>query len=97
MTREESVPLEALRHLSPVVVEAGGAIVMRFPEAPDSAMLNRAVGLGVAAPAAPEDVDAVLAALGGARAYYVAVAARAQRRSFRSGSPSEGSRRAGAG
>jgi GNAT superfamily N-acetyltransferase len=74
VTREERVTLAAYRAVSPVVEEAGGATVLRFPNAPDSPMLNRAVGLGLDRPATEEDVDAVLAALGRGGSFYVAVA-----------------------
>jgi GNAT superfamily N-acetyltransferase len=74
LTREERVTLEVYRHLAPVVVEAGGAIVMRYPQAPESPMLNRAIGLGVERPASEKDVDAVLEAMGRGTTYYVAVA-----------------------
>ena len=78
MTREERVVLAAYRAISPVVEEAGGAVVMRFPSAPDVPMVNRAVGLGVERAAAEEDVDAVIAAMGADVSYYVAVAETAQ-------------------
>lgn len=78
MTREERVTLEAYRRLAPEVVEAGGAVVMRCPQAPDSPMLNRAVGLGVDRPATEDDVEAVLAALGTNTTFYVAVAPSAE-------------------
>lgn len=54
------------------VVVAGGARCFRAPEAPDSPMLNRVVGLGVERPASEDDIDAVLAAMGDT-ACYVAV------------------------
>jgi ribosomal protein S18 acetylase RimI-like enzyme len=73
VTREEHVTLEAYRALTPVAAEAGGAVVMQVPQAPDSPMLNRAVGLGAASPATEDDVDAVLAAFEGGVTYYVAV------------------------
>ncbi|HYY23552.1 MAG TPA: GNAT family N-acetyltransferase [Thermoleophilaceae bacterium] len=73
MTREERVPLEAMSALA-TVSETGGAIVMQVPEAPESPMLNRVVGLGVDRPATPEDVDEALAAMGGGSTFYVAVA-----------------------
>lgn len=65
--------LAASRCLAPEVVEVGGAVVMRWPQAPGVSMLNRAIGLGVDHPASEEDVDAVLGALAGTR-FYVAVA-----------------------
>jgi len=58
MTREERVTLEAARSFS-FAAEAGGAVVLQVPEAPDSAMLNRVVGLGVERPVTEADVDAV--------------------------------------
>jgi GNAT superfamily N-acetyltransferase len=73
MTREERVALDALSALA-TVSEAGGAIVMRVPEAPESPMLNRIVGLGVDRPATEGDVDEVLAAMGAGFTFYVAVA-----------------------
>jgi GNAT superfamily N-acetyltransferase len=73
MTREERVALEAMSALA-TVSETGGAIVMQVPEAPESPMLNRIVGLGVDRPATPEDVDEALAAMGGGSTFYVAVA-----------------------
>jgi len=59
-------------------VEAGGAVVLRVPEAPESPMLNRAIGLGVDAPAAEHDVEQVLAAFASGTRFYVAVAPDAQ-------------------
>ncbi|HUH14727.1 MAG TPA: GNAT family N-acetyltransferase [Gaiellaceae bacterium] len=78
MTREERVTLEATRRLAPVALDVGGAVVMRYPEAPDIPMLNRVVGLGVARPATEDDVDAVLEALGTGTSFYVAVAPEAE-------------------
>ena len=46
------------------VAEAGGATVLRVPEAPESPMLNRVVGLGVESPATEANVDEALAAIG---------------------------------
>ena len=74
MTREERVTLEAYRCISPVVREAGGAVVLQFPEAPGSPMVNRAVGLGVETRATEDDVDAVLAAFDQGVTFYVGVA-----------------------
>ncbi len=72
-TREQRAALEALNAIS-VVTEAGGALVLCTPEAPDSPMLNRVVGLGVQEPATEEAVDAALEALGEGVSFYVAVA-----------------------
>src|SRR4051794_19023829 len=72
-TREQRAALEALKALSDAG-EAGGAIVLRTPEAPDSPMLNRVVGLGVDAPATESDVDAALDALGDGVSFYLTVA-----------------------
>jgi GNAT superfamily N-acetyltransferase len=55
-----------------VVEDVGGAIVLRVPQATDSPMLNRAVGLGIDVPATEEDVDAVVQALAGTT-FYVAI------------------------
>lgn len=74
MTREERVALEATRRLAPIALDVGGAVVMRYPEAPDVPMLTRVVGLGVERPATEADVDAVLEALGTGTSFYVAVA-----------------------
>lgn len=54
------------------VVLAGGATCFRAPDAPDSPMLNRVVGLGVERPASDEDVDDAIAAMGDT-SFYVAV------------------------
>ncbi len=56
------------------VIEPGGAVVLRVPEAPDSPMLNRAVGLGVDGPATEQEVEQVLAAFAPGTRFYVAVA-----------------------
>jgi GNAT superfamily N-acetyltransferase len=74
VTREERVMIEALRGFAPIAEEVGGALVTLYPEAPDSPMLNRAVGLGVDVPATEDDVDAVLAAMPAGTTFYVAVA-----------------------
>lgn len=73
MTREQRVALAAYRCFAPEVEEIASAVVMRCPQAPDSPMLNRAVGLGLNAPATERDVDAVIGALTGTT-FYVAVA-----------------------
>ncbi|MDQ3871034.1 MAG: hypothetical protein M3301_05395, partial [Chloroflexota bacterium] len=73
MTREERVMLKASEAFASVV-EAGGASVLRVPEAPDSPMLNRVVGLGVERYATEADVDQALAAIGAGVTFYVAVA-----------------------
>jgi GNAT superfamily N-acetyltransferase len=74
LTRDERVTLAAYRAFAPIAEDVGGAVVMRFPKAPDIPMLNRAVGLGVNRPATEEDVDAVIAAMGTGTSFYVAVA-----------------------
>ena len=79
MRRVERVLLGAYRCLAPEVEEVGSAVVMRWPQAPASSMLTRAVGLGVDRPASEEDVDAVLGALAGTT-FYVAVAPDAEPR-----------------
>ena len=73
MTRVQRVMLEASTTFSSVA-EAGGATVLRVPEAPESPMLNRVVGLGLASPATEADVDEALAAMGAGVTFYVAVA-----------------------
>jgi GNAT superfamily N-acetyltransferase len=73
MTREERVSLAAQLELS-VSEEVGGAVVLTVPEAPESPMLNRVVGLGVEGPANEAIVDAALAAVPSGVTYYVAVA-----------------------
>ena len=77
MTREQRVALEATATFSSAT-ETGGALVLRAPEAPQSPMLNRIVGLGVERPATEVDVDEALAALGANVTFYVAVAPGAQ-------------------
>jgi GNAT superfamily N-acetyltransferase len=78
VTREERVVLEAYRRIASSVDEAGGALVMRCTEAPDSPMVNRAVGLGLGTPATEQDVDAVVTAFGKDTTFYVAVAPAAE-------------------
>lgn len=65
--------LDASRAFSSVA-GAGGAIVLGVPEAPDSPMLNRVVGLGVETPATEANVGEVLAAIGAGITFYVAIA-----------------------
>jgi GNAT superfamily N-acetyltransferase len=77
MTREARVVLQASTAFSSVA-EAGGAAVLRVPEAPGSPMVNRVVGLGVESPATEADVDEALAAMGVGVTFYVAVAPGAQ-------------------
>ena len=73
MSREERVALRATAMFSSAT-EAGGALVLRAPEAPESPMLNRIVGLGVDRPATEVDLDEALAALGAGVTFYVALA-----------------------
>ncbi len=73
MTREERVMLKAAAACSSAS-EAGGATILRVPEAPESPMLNRVVGLGIESPATEAGVDEVLAAIGVGVSFYVAVA-----------------------
>jgi GNAT superfamily N-acetyltransferase len=54
------------------VALAGGARCLRAPEAPESPMLNRVVGLGLGRPATDADVGEALAAMGDT-ACYVAI------------------------
>jgi GNAT superfamily N-acetyltransferase len=60
---------EAYRSLSDVT-DVDGATVLRVPEAPDSPMLNRVVGLGVERPATEAGLDRALAVLGGGVTFY---------------------------
>src|SRR5829696_3636309 len=73
MTREEQVMLKASMAFSSIA-EAGGATVLQVPEAPESPMLNRVVGLGIESPATEADVAEALAAMGAGVTFYVAVA-----------------------
>jgi len=77
VTREERLMLKAYMAFSSAA-QAGGATVLRVPEAPESPMLNRVVGLGVEAPATEADVDEALRAMGVDVTFYVAVAPRAR-------------------
>lgn len=72
-TREELIGIEASRALSDAT-DLDGATVLRVPAAPDCAMLNRIVGLGIERPATEADVDQALGALGPGVSFYVAVA-----------------------
>ena len=71
--RNSGVTLAAYRAITPVIEEVCGAVVLRVPQATDSPMLNRAVGLGADMPATEDDVDAVVQALAGTT-FYVAIA-----------------------
>ncbi|MDP8907637.1 MAG: GNAT family N-acetyltransferase [Chloroflexota bacterium] len=72
-TREELIGIEASRVLSDAT-DLHGASVLRVAAAPDSAMLNRIVGLGIDRPATEADVDEALAAIGPGVCFYIAVA-----------------------
>lgn len=72
-TREELIGIEASRALADAT-DMDGAAVLRVPATPDSAMLNRIVGLGIARPATEADVDQALAAIEPGVSFYVAVA-----------------------
>src|SRR5919108_5143596 len=73
MSREARVALEAFRTLG-IASEAGGATVLRAPEAPGSPMVNRIIGLGSERPATEEDLDEALAAMGAGVTFYVSLA-----------------------
>lgn len=73
LTREELIGIEASRSLSHAI-DLDGATVLCVPAAPDAAMLNRIVGLGIDRPATEEDVDQALAAIGPGVSFYAAVA-----------------------
>jgi GNAT superfamily N-acetyltransferase len=72
MARQERVALEASRAFSSAT-EVGGAVVLSVPEAPDSPMLNRVVGLGIERPATEADVDDALSAIDAGVTFYVAL------------------------
>lgn len=72
--RIASAAAQAYRALAPQSGEVAGATVLRVPEAPDSPMLNRIVGLGVAEPATENILDEALSALDAGTTYYVALA-----------------------
>lgn len=65
--------LDAYRRFSDVV-ETDGAVVVLVPEAPDSPMLNRIVGLGADGPATEAQVEEALAAVPSGVRFYVAIA-----------------------
>ena len=56
----------------PDAIEVGGGACLRAPQAPDSPMLNRVVGLGVDGPVDEGGLDEALAAMGDTT-FYVAV------------------------
>jgi GNAT superfamily N-acetyltransferase len=73
MTREDRVMLNAAASFSRVT-ETAGAVVLSVPEAPETPMLNRVVGLGVDTPATEATVDEAVAAVPAGATFYVAVA-----------------------
>jgi len=73
LTRGERAALAGYGALSSST-DAGGAVVLRAPQAPDSPMLNRIVGLGAERPATEADIDEAIAAMGTGVTFYVAVA-----------------------
>ncbi|HEV2785341.1 MAG TPA: hypothetical protein VGV67_03045, partial [Solirubrobacteraceae bacterium] len=72
-TEEEAIGLKATAACS-VVSEAGAARILSMPEAPESPMLNRIVGLGAERPATEADVDEALAAMPPGVSFYVSLA-----------------------
>ena len=73
MPELERISIEAYRGFyGPLALAVGGGFAMRAPEAPESPMVNRVVGLGLAEPATEDGLDAALAAMGGT-AVYIAV------------------------
>jgi GNAT superfamily N-acetyltransferase len=77
MTPAERIALECIQAFSDATY-AGGAVVLRVPEAPDSPMLNRIVGLGVGRPATEDDLDEALAQFAPGVTFYVGVSPHAQ-------------------
>ncbi|HWC28123.1 MAG TPA: GNAT family N-acetyltransferase [Solirubrobacteraceae bacterium] len=72
LRQEQRIALASARAFAQAS-EAGGAVVLRVPQAPESPMLNRVVGLGTGRRATEADVDEALAALGPGLSFYVAV------------------------
>jgi GNAT superfamily N-acetyltransferase len=69
----EQIALDAYRPIYGIeAVEIAGATCLRAPLAPDSPMLNRVVGLGLAGPVEARDLDDALAEMGDTT-FYVAV------------------------
>ena len=72
-TVEQVIGLNAVKAIS-VVTATAGASVLSVPEAPDSPMLNRVVGLGAGRPATEADIDEALAAFDPGTSFYVSLA-----------------------
>ena len=68
----EGAGYRALRSLYRDAREIGGATLLKNESAPDSAMINRVVGLGLQRSATELDLELILAAMNGVR-YFVAV------------------------
>lgn len=61
---DERVALEAYRVMCPDALTLGDVVCLRVPEAPDSPMLNRVIGLGNAEPATEAALDEAVALMG---------------------------------
>jgi len=68
----ENIGYQAMKSLNPDARELGGATLLKNESAPDSAMLNRVVGLGLEQPATEREVDQIVTLMSGVR-YFVAV------------------------
>jgi len=68
--RTERLSIAAYRSgLGDGAVDLDGALALRFPQAPESPMLNRIVELGVNGPATEAQLDAAIEAMAGLRFY----------------------------
>ncbi len=75
--REERVAAAAYSGLG-TSQDLGHSLVLLVPEAPESPMLNRIVGLGTTRPTSERELDAALALVPAGTNFYVAVAAHAR-------------------
>lgn len=69
MTDDERVALEAYRVMCPGALTLGDVVCLCVPEAPDSPMVNRVVGLGSTRPATEAALDEAIAVMGDATFY----------------------------
>jgi GNAT superfamily N-acetyltransferase len=78
LRRSEEIGVAAYRTaMAAHVDDLDGATTLRVPQAPESPMLNRIVGLGVDAPATEAQLDAAVATMTGLR-FYVTLSPAAQ-------------------